>query len=82
MPKEELPVVLNLRISTDDERRLQALAEALPRSHVARTCLRLGLELVEKTPALLLGQRLAQEAPPAAAGDDPTTPARPKRRGK
>lgn len=53
--EEDLSVVLNLRISPADDDRLRKLAHPIPRSHVARTALRLGLELIEKTPALLFG---------------------------
>jgi hypothetical protein len=52
---EDLSVVLNLRITPDDDERLKKLADPIPRSHVARTALRLGLELIEKRPDLLFG---------------------------
>lgn len=53
--EEDLTVVLNLRITPDDDTRIRALATPIPRAHVARTALRLGLKLIESEPELLFG---------------------------
>lgn len=53
--EEDLSVVLNLRISPADDDRIRKFTDPIPRSHVARTALRLGLELIEKKPDLLFG---------------------------
>lgn len=59
MPREseELNVVLNVRISQEDQDRLDALADPIPRSHVVRTALRLGLAQIEDDTALLFGEK-------------------------
>lgn len=61
--KEDLDVVLNLRISETDQKGLRELAESLPFAHVARVCLRLGMKAVRDKPALLLGEKLAKRGP-------------------
>jgi hypothetical protein len=56
--KEALSAMLGVRVSTDDLARLDALVERLPigmRHGIARFAFRVGLEAIEKGPALLLG---------------------------
>lgn len=67
--EEDLSVVLNLRISPEDDTRIRALASPIPRSHVARTALRLGLKLIEGKPDLLFGDD--KPAKPAKRGRKP-----------
>lgn len=56
---EGLEQQVTLRVSKEDVDRLDALTEQLPlkRSALIRAALRLGLELVEEDPALLLRPR-------------------------
>ena len=56
---EGLEQQVTLRVSKEDVDRLDALTEQLPlkRSALIRAALRLGLELVEEDPALLLRSR-------------------------
>ena len=63
--EEDLTVVLNLRITPDDDTRIRALASPIPRSHVARTALRLGLKLIESEPDLLFGEKPGPKRKPA-----------------
>lgn len=57
---DELTVMLGMRISTMDEKRLAAIVERLPiaiatKHGVARLAIRIGLEAIERDPMLLLG---------------------------
>jgi hypothetical protein len=52
--------LLQIRISPTDKARIQLLAEDVPvasESSMAREALRLGLEAIEKDPAILLGRK-------------------------
>lgn len=66
MPKNEtLSEALYLRIAPTDMKRLNALVEQIPiasRNAIAREAMRLGLELLEKKPTLLL------DSPPPKRG--------------
>jgi hypothetical protein len=56
--KEGLSEMLGVRVSADDLARLDALAERLPigtRHAIARFALRIGLDEIERNPAVLLG---------------------------
>ncbi|HBP19994.1 MAG TPA: hypothetical protein DEA08_19680 [Planctomycetes bacterium] len=65
--EEELSVVLNLRITPETEERLKAFA--VSKSHVARTALQLGLQLVEGDPMLLLKNKQAKRGRPKKGAD-------------
>lgn len=54
-------MVLNLRISPEMAERLKAFS--VSKSHVARTCLLLGLQKIEGDPMLLLKQAPAKRGP-------------------
>jgi hypothetical protein len=59
-------VMLGLRLDADDAARLDALADRMllgSRHALARACLLLGLEAVERDPAILLGQAKGRKAP-------------------
>jgi hypothetical protein len=56
--KDGLSQMLGIRVSADDLARLDALAERFPigtRHAIARFALRIGLDAIERDPALLLG---------------------------
>jgi hypothetical protein len=56
--KDGLSEMLGVRVSADDLARLDALAERLPigtRHAIARFALRIGLDAIERDPAILLG---------------------------
>lgn len=56
--KEGLSEMLGVRVSADDLGRIDALAERLPigtRHAIARFALRIGLDEIERNPAVLLG---------------------------
>lgn len=61
--EEDLTVVLNLRISPEDAARLDAFG--ITKSHVARICMRLGLEKVEADPTILLAKKEMKPGPKA-----------------
>ena len=56
--KDGLTEMLGVRVSRDDLARIDALADRIPigtRHAIARHALRLGLEAIERDPAILLG---------------------------
>jgi hypothetical protein len=56
--KDKAPLPLGIRLSADDSVRLDGLAERLPigtRHGVARVAFRIGREIIENDPGLLLG---------------------------
>jgi len=56
--KDGLSEMLGVRVSADDLARLDLLAERLPigtRHAIARFALRIGLDAIERDPAILLG---------------------------
>lgn len=64
--KDEGGVMLGLRLEADDAARLDALADRMlvgSRHALARAALLLGLEAIEKDPAILLGQTKGRKAP-------------------
>jgi hypothetical protein len=66
--KEALGEMLGVRVSSDDLARLDALAERLPigtRHAIARFALRIGLDEIERNPAVLLGGAVKGRKPPA-----------------
>jgi hypothetical protein len=65
---EGLLKMLGVRVSADDLARLDALAERLPigtRHGIARFALRLGLDAIERDPAILLGGALKGRKAPS-----------------
>lgn len=59
--KEGLTEMLGVRVSADDVARIDALADRIPiatRHAIARHALRLGLDAIERDPAILLGDAL------------------------
>lgn len=59
--KEALGEMLGVRVSSDDLARLDALVQRLPigsRHAIARFALRVGLDAIERDPAILLGDSL------------------------
>lgn len=66
---EGLEQQVTLRVSKEDVDRLDALTEQLPlkRSALIRAALRLGLELVEEDPALLLRPRRPSRRSPSSS---------------
>ena len=48
---------LGVRVSHDDYARLEKLAARLPVSTIARVALLLGLEIIEKQPSVLIGDK-------------------------
>lgn len=65
--KEQLTVVLNLRISAEDDTQLRELAGALPLSHAARVALRLGMRQIADDRTLLLDEDVAKRGPKPGA---------------
>jgi hypothetical protein len=66
--KEGLSEMLGVRVSADDLARLDALAERLPigtRHAIARFALRIGLDAIERDPAILLGGTLKGRKAPS-----------------
>jgi hypothetical protein len=56
--KEALGEMLGVRVSSDDLARLDAIVQRLPigsRHAIARFALRIGLDAIEREPAILLG---------------------------
>ena len=56
--KDGLSEMLGVRVSADDLARLDALAKRLPigtRHAIARFAIRIGLDAIERDPAILLG---------------------------
>lgn len=66
--KEALSEMLGVRVSADDLARLDALAERLPigtRHSIARFAFRIGLDAIERDPAILLGTSVKGRKAPA-----------------
>jgi hypothetical protein len=66
--KEGLSEMLGVRVSADDLARLDALAERLPigtRHGIARFAFRIGLDAIERDPAILLGAAVKGRKPPS-----------------
>ena len=66
-----LSAALFLRISAEDERRLDALAERIPiasKNAIAREAMRLGLSLLEEDPARLVAPRKNSSRPKKRGG--------------
>jgi hypothetical protein len=66
--KETLGQMLGVRVSSDDLARLDALVERLPigsRHAIARFALRVGLDVIERDPSVLLGSAVKGRKSPA-----------------
>lgn len=66
--KDGLSAMLGVRVSPDDLARIDALAERLPigtRHAIARFALRIGLDAIERDPAILLGSAVRVRKAPS-----------------
>jgi hypothetical protein len=66
--KDGLSEMLGVRVSADDLARLDRLAERLPigtRHAIARFALRIGLDAIERDPAILLGDAVKGRKAPS-----------------